>query len=71
MKTWDDAIAEHKLTEHQLFENPIMTDCQRAFFLAHCARGKMVQELLSFVLDRANEQRATRDLPPVDGKAER
>ena len=71
MKTWNDAVAEHELTEHQLFEDPMMTDCHRAFFLAHCARGKMVQELLGFVLDQANEQRAARGLPPVDGKAER
>jgi hypothetical protein len=71
MKTWDEGVAEHWLTEGQLFEDPIMTDCHRAFFKASVRKGPMVQKQLDFVLDWANKQRAARGLPPVDGKAER
>jgi hypothetical protein len=70
MKTWDEGVAEHWLTEGQIYYRKSWTVMSVAFALAYRNPGDE-QRYVDQVLLMANKFRAEKGLPPVDGKAER
>ena len=68
MTTWEKAAEKHQRTEGQL-NDTILTRRDIDFYKAH-VEPEYEQFYLDRILTWANEQRAKRGLPPVDGKAE-